>query len=259
MSNSNPKSIILGAGEVGSSLYVVLKETYKKKVMLKDKEANRENSYISADISFLNICYPYDDSFIKNTQDYIQQYKPSVATIIHSTVPVGTTRKCGQNCVHSPIHGKHPNLEDGIKTFVKYIGGGNNNTVYQAKHYLEKAGIPTKTVSSPEASELSKILCTTYYGWNIIFVKEVASICDDLGLSFKEVYIDWNKEYNKGYTKLGIKQVVRPILVPIKGSIGGHCIINNCELIDSFITNLIKKRDKKYELSNSNTNPRQIP
>ena len=242
------KSIIIGAGEVGKSLYEVLKAIYGKDILLRDKiSTNMEEAlYISKDTSFLNICYPYSNSFIEDTKNYIAQYKPSVATIIHSTVPVGTTRKCGKACVHSPIHGKHPNLAEGIKTFVKYVGGANINTVYLARYYLEKAGIATKMVSSPEVSELSKILCTTYYGWNIIFAKEVATICKEMDLPFKEVYTDWNREYNKGYTALGMGQFARPVLEAIEGPLGGHCITNNCDLLDSFVTNLIKERNKTY-------------
>jgi len=243
------KSIIIGAGEVGRSLYKVLEATYKKAIVLRDKEPDKEihcieNDFHNSSVSFLHICYPYSDLFIDYTKNYIQQYKPSIATIIHSTVPVGTTRKCGEYCVHSPIHGKHPNLADGIKTFVKYVGGENNVTVYSTRYYLEMAGIPTKMVSSPEASELSKILCTTYYGWNIVFCKEVAAICKELGVSFKEVYTNWNKEYNKGYTELGMSQFVRPVLEPIEGKIKGHCVVNNTKLLDSAITNLIKEYDE---------------
>jgi hypothetical protein len=43
--------------------------------------------------------------------------------IIHSTVSVGTTKKCGDDFVHSPIRGKHLNLEEGIKTFTKFFSG----------------------------------------------------------------------------------------------------------------------------------------
>ena len=239
------KSIIIGAGEVGKSLYEVLETAYGKDLLLKDKEAYFEADFVSS-VSFVNICYPYSDSFIEDAKNYIAQYKPSVATIIHSTIPVGTTRKCGKACVHSPIHGKHPNLANGIRTFVKYVGGENSAIVYSARHYLEKAGIATKMVSSPEVSELSKILCTTYYGWNIIFAKEVAKICKEMDLPFKEVYTDWNKEYNKGYTALGMGQFARPVLEAVEGNIKGHCVVQNCDLLDSFVTNLIKERDKTY-------------
>lgn len=236
------QSIIIGSGEVGKSLYDVLESTYREDVLMRDLI---EPLLPIEDVKIINICYPYSDSFIEDTKDYIEQYKPEF-TIIHSTVPVGTTRKCGERCVHSPIHGKHPNLAEGIKTFVKYVGGENNNATYMARCYLGKADIVTKAVSSPEASEMSKILCTTYYGWNIVFAKEVKAICDEFGLDFKEVYEDWNRFYNQGYSELGTQQFIRPVLEPIKGKIGGHCIVNNSKLLDSFVTNLIKERDEEY-------------
>ena len=237
------KSIIIGAGEVGKSLYEVLEARYGRLIQIRDKQCNNENTLDS--VSFLNICYPYSSSFIEDTKAYIARYKPSIATIIHSTVPVGTTRKCGKTCVHSPIHGKHPNLADGIRTFTKYVGGESSISVYSVRFYLETAGIKTKGVTSPEASELSKILCTTYYGWNIIFAKEVAAICKEMDLPFEEVYTDWNREYNKGYTKLGMEQFVRPVLEAVEGRIGGHCIINNAKLLDSFATKFLKGYDGK--------------
>jgi hypothetical protein len=239
----NNKSLIIGAGEVGKSLYKVLEATYKQDITIRDKRP--DYGIIEDSLPFLNICYPYSDSFIEDTKAYIKQYNPTI-TIIHSTVPVGTTRKCGDNCIHSPIHGKHPNLAMGINTFTKYVGGANKTAVSRVECYLGKAGIKTKMVSSPEASELSKILCTTYYGWNIVFCKEVADICKELNVPFEEVYTNWNKEYNKGYTELGMEQFVRPVLEPVEGKLGGHCVINNCGLLDSFVTKIIKGFDKGY-------------
>jgi len=236
------KSLIIGAGEVGKSLYKVLEATYKENIVIRDKQP--DFGIIEDSLPFLNICYPYSDSFVEDTKAYIKQYHPTT-TIIHSTVPVGTTRKCGDACVHSPIHGKHPNLAEGIKTFTKYVGGANELAVLLAINYLEDAGIHPKRVSSPEASELSKILCTTYYGWNIVFCKEVADLCRQLNVPFEEVYTNWNKEYNKGYTELGMGQFVRPVLEPVEGKLGGHCVINNCDLLESFITHLIKRLDEE--------------
>jgi len=236
------KSLIIGSGEVGKSLYEVLERVYKKDINIRDVETPERQL---EGVKVLNICYPYSGSFVANTEAYIEQYKPNF-TIIHSTVPVGTTRKLGKLCVHSPIHGKHPNLVGGIRTFVKYVGSEKNSIGYMARCYLEKAGITTKGVSSPEASEMSKILCTTYYGWNIVFAKEVKAICDEYGLDFKEVYTGWNNFYNQGYSELGMSQFVRPVLEPIEGAIGGHCIVNNSKLLDSFVTNLIRERDKEY-------------
>ncbi|MBT4732915.1 hypothetical protein HOB87_13235 [Candidatus Woesearchaeota archaeon] len=195
-------------------------------------------------VEVLNICYPYSKDFVKITKKYIKQYKPKV-TIIHSTVKAGTTSKCGDMVVHSPVHGKHPDLTGGIKTFTKYVGGDNTYAVYIADKFLKEAGIKTKIVANAKTSELSKVLCTSYYGWNILFMKEVAKICKKEGVPFHEVYTDWNWLYNVGYGKLDMPQFVRPVLDPIQGKIGGHCVVNNCDLLDSFITRTIKEKNNE--------------
>lgn len=233
------KAIIIGAGEVGKSLYEVVKD--KHSVILRDKDREESGVYVSV----MNICFPYFDGFESEVERYKDLYKP-VVTIIHSTVPVGTSRKLA--AAHSPIHGKHPNLAGGIKTFVKYLGAGEGVDIDLAYIFLKEAGINVKRVSSPEASELSKILCTSYYGWNIIFNKEVKKICDELGVSFEEVY-GWNKFYNEGYSRLGMQQFIRPILEFKEGPIGGHCVAQNAKLLDSLITNMIVDKQKEYEVS----------
>ena len=233
------KTLIIGSGEIGKSLYEVLRE--KHETHIRDKE-----DYKLDGVEILNICYPPSKDFVKITKGYIAQYKPKV-TIIHSTVAPGTTEKCGDMVVHSPVHGKHPNLAEGIRTFIKYVGGNNAYAVYLASKFLKEAGIGTKIVANSKTSELSKILCTSYYGWNLLFMKEVAKICQKQGVSFYEVYTDWNWLYNLGYQKLNSPQFMRPVLDPMPGKIGGHCVVNNCDLLDSFITNTIKQKNKEYE------------
>ena len=157
----------------------------------------------------------------------------------------GTTKKCG--AVHSPVHGKHPDLKEGIETFVKYVGGDNAYDVRLASKFLQEAGINIKQVADSKTSELSKILCTSYYGWNILFMKEVVEICKRENVPFHEVYTDWNWLYGQGYNKLGMPQFRRPVLDPMKGKIGGHCVVNNCHLFDNFITDTIRAKNKEYE------------
>lgn len=235
------RTLIIGDGEIGRSLYNALKDTHETEI--RDTE---EYDLMMDKVDVLNICYPPSDTFVTDTLDYIGRYQPSVV-IVHSTVAPGTTRQLGDNAVHSPVHGKHPNLTEGIRTFVKYVGAVNRESAEVAKAFLEEAGITTKIVSSPEASELSKILCTTYYGWNIVFMKEVARICEEYEVPFDEVYTQWNKFYNEGYTELGMEQFVRPVLKNMPGKIGGHCVVNNTHLLDSMVTNLIKEKDEEYE------------
>ena len=230
------KTIIIGAGEVGRSLCRVLQE--KHEVFLRDVQ--EEN--VEGEVDVMNICFPYFRIFEDEVRRYQKLYKPKL-TIIHSTVPVGTSRKLG--AVHSPIHGRHPNLAKGILTFTKYIGGARPKDTALARKFLNQAGIKTKVVSSPEASELSKILCTTYYGFAILFMKETKRICGKLGISFSEVY-NWNQHYNRGYAKLGLHSVIRPILKYKDGPIGGHCVVPNTKLLNSWLTNTLRKRAVTY-------------
>lgn len=233
------RTLTIGAGEIGKSLHAVFSE--KHEAYLRDKE-----DLVLENIDVLNICYPPFKDFIKVTKGYIAQYKPKV-TIIHATVAPGTTEKCGPMVVHSPVHGKHPDLQGGIKTFVKYIGGNNANAVYLVAKFLKEAGIKTKTVANSKTSEISKIMCTSYYGWNILFMKEMAKICQENKVPFHEVYTDWNWLYNIGYKQLGMPQFRRPVLDPVPGRIGGHCVVENCVLMDNFITRTIKEKNDEYK------------
>lgn len=232
---NNEKHLVIGAGEVGQSLYGVLKSHYD--VIIRDKD-----DVVEGEFKVLHICYPPFENFVEVTKKYIDEYKPELV-IVHSTVPVGTTRKIGGLAVHSPIRGVHPRLEDGIKTFVKYFGG---KKAKEAAKYFSDIGIKIQDFDKPETTELLKILSTTYYGWNIVFAKEAKRICDKLELDFDEVYTTSNKDYNDGYKKLGMEHVIRPVLKNIPGKIGGHCIVSNCELLDDWLTEVIKERNKKY-------------
>jgi len=231
------KTLIIGKGEVGMSLYKVLKDTYK--TYIRDIEPIDVDS-----IDVLNICFPYSEGFIEQVKKYQDEYKPKL-TIIHSTVPVGTCRKLG--VVHSPIHGKHPNLEGGIRTFVKYVGG-HDATV--AAEFLSKAGIKTQVVANSETSELSKLYCTTQYGINIILMKEIQAMCERHGANFDEVYKQWNKYYNKGYRDLDMPQFRRYILDFVPGRIGGHCVINNAKILQeqSDVAKFLLEQDEKYSV-----------
>ena len=109
---------ILGYGEVGQAvagLYesVVICDPYKE---YDDDMSN---------LDLLNVCIPYTNGFVDDVKEIIEDIKPK-HTVIHSTVPVGTTESVGMKVIHSPVRGLHPNLLKGLKTFVKYIGGGDS-------------------------------------------------------------------------------------------------------------------------------------
>jgi hypothetical protein len=78
------------------------------------------------------------------------------------------------------------------------------------------------------------------------FCQRSKKICGKLKLNFNDVYTIANKDYNNGYIKLGKSNVVCPVLKMIPGKIGGHCVVRNCDLLNDWITKIIKGRNKKY-------------
>lgn len=226
------RHLIIGFGEVGKGIYEVLRKGHE--VSVRDKDGDPGGRY-----DVLHLAYPWGRSFVRHAKQYIARYRPSLV-IIHATVPIGTTRKVSPHAVHSPVRGVHPHLAEGIRTFVKYFGGRDAK---RAAEIFARLGVKTSIVAKPETTELLKILDTTYYGWNILFEKEAHRIAGEFGLDFDEIYTHPNRTYNEGYTKLGMLQVVRPVLRHVPGGIGGHCVISNTNLLKSWLTRTLRSRN----------------
>lgn len=234
--NKKSTHLIIGAGEVGRGLFKVLSARYR--VFIRDIEGI---DFGIKKFDVLHIAYPYFKTFIAVSRKYINKYHPGLI-INHSSVPVGVTSKLGKKAVHSPIRGVHPNLDKGIKTFVKYFGGPKSK---EAADIFKCIGVLTHVVSRAEWTEAGKLWDTTQYGYSITLNKEIWKWCQKNKVPFEFVYGDFNKTYNEGYLKLGRSEVMRPYLKHVSGKIGGHCVIPNCNLLDSTISQEIIKKNKK--------------
>lgn len=241
------RHLVVGNGEVGSSLARVLKcPTVDIGEQIDDK------------VKFLHICFRYGKNFEKYVKEYQDKYRPEV-TVIHSTVPIGTSKKLG--AWHSPIRGVHPNLEQGIKTFYKFVSRDNHldriNLFIELDTDFETSGITLAPVTGTENTEAGKLLSTTYYAWNIVFEKWVHEYCEKHNLDFNVVYTIFNKTYNEGYKELGMEHVVRPVLKHVDGPIGGHCQIPNAELLKDFepAKIIVKKNDEIRKKQTKKTPP----
>lgn len=227
------KTLIVGYGEIGKSLYSVLHSTGYD-VYHRDVECAMEIS----DVEVMHICFPYSKHFVKNVKVYKKLYKPKY-TVIHSTVPVGTAAKC--DCYYSPVRGVHPHLEESLKTFVKYLAPRSE----ELRKYFENANVPVQLHDSRETLETMKLYCTTIYGLNIIAQKEMWNFCKKHGLDFDIAYTESNQSYNDGYDALGCPQYKKYILKNYDGKIGGHCVIPNCELLNTDIAKFVLKQNNK--------------
>ena len=249
MKKNKSKIGILGYGEVGKAIA----KLYKKP---KIKDLNRDNGLKGVEI--LHICIPWSNDFLKTAKKEIKEIKPKLI-IIHSTVAPGTTRKLalslpkglGRMIVHSPIRGIHPHLYKGIRTFLKYIGTDNKKAGELAEKHLKSLGIKTKVFSPSIITELGKLFSTSYYGLCIVWHGEMKKICNKAGINFEKAVTDFNKTYNKGYLKLGKKNVVRPILYPPKREISGHCIIPNAKILKKYFKSKSLDLILKYQSKRS--------
>ena len=230
------KSAVIGLGETGRPLFEILQKYYGEDVIGFDiKDSIIMTDFLECDV--LNICIPYSSSFINIVAEYQRVWKPSL-TIIHSTVPIGTTSKI-KNAVHSPILGKHDQMYEDIKNFRKWIGGPLAD---EARNYLQAAGLWCMTVPTSEETEALKLMCLATYGMSIAMAQYRKEVCDKYGFSYNDV-IEWDKNYNQGVASW----LRRPILTPPEGKISGHCVVQNTKILNEQHPNPILEEILKYE------------
>ena len=236
-------SVVCGMGEIGQALAEVLSGNYDLYVKDAGGEFSRYKDFMFdqvavsgglPEVDVLHICFPYSETFIADVQTYIGYVDPDV-TVIHSTVPIGTSRAC--NALHSPVIGRHPHLAESIRTMTKFIGGSFASDVAD---YFRRAGIEVYLTDKQESTELSKILCTTSLGVYVEWTKDIKRQCDKYGVPF-ELWTIWTNEYNDGYERLNMSTVHRPNLVPIQTKISGHCVLPNLKFIESKFVDLIEE------------------
>lgn len=211
------KHLIIGNGEVGKAISNIFNCEAIDKI---------ENDCKETYYNIIHICFPYSDIFEEEVKKYQIIFNPKY-TVIHSTVPVGTSRKL--NAIHSPIRGIHPNLEEGIRTFDKFIGGEKASEIAEE---FKRAGLKVTLFDNPETTEAMKLFDTEYYRVCIEFAHRVKRYCDKHNLNYSEVYRLANITYNQGYARLEHPEFIRPVLEPIMKEIGGHCVMPNKKLIE---------------------------
>lgn len=217
--NMEQQHIVVGMGEVGQAIQKVFSADHF------DTKSKAASNCPHWHYQYLHICIPYSVDFIKTVNFYKDKFSP-ITTIIHSTVPVGTSRKC--NALHSPIRGIHPYLYEGVMTFTKFIGGADASEVADV---FRKAGLKICLCDKQETTELGKLLDTEYYRYCIEFSLVAKAQADKFSVPFHEAYTLFNMSYNEGYTTLNHPEFVRPVLQPIAQPIGGHCVKQNQKLL----------------------------
>ena len=213
------KHLIVGMGEIGKAIKTIFTDA---------QTSDLQSKAIEPPIDVLHICFPYTPDFVKFVKNYQHIFK-STHTIIYSTLPIGTTKQI-PGAVHSPIEGRHPDLELSIRTATRWLGGSEKETRFFAGVFAYKF-IKTRRVKNSDFTEFLKIRSTAKYGINLIWTDYEKSVADSINMDF-ELLKDFDRDYNQLYHELGENWAQRYILDPPEGKVGGHCILSNAKLLN---------------------------
>jgi UDP-N-acetyl-D-mannosaminuronate dehydrogenase len=174
-------------------------------------------------VDLLHVCYPAEIAdFVGTTAGYVKRYHPEIV-VIHSTVPVGTTRAVQAvvpvAVVHSPVRGKHARMEEELVRYTKFIGTSDPGTAARVERYFQEAGMRTRSLESPEATEVAKLTETTYLGLLIAFAQDVDRMARQVGVPYEAIA--------SFYEEIGYL----PATGFFPGIIGGHCVMENIALL----------------------------
>ncbi len=243
--------LVVGLGEIGRTLFDLLKEegfiVYGLDLdETKMRAIGQNRNKLPNKVDTMHVCLPCksQESFVDTVASYAKQFKPKLL-IINSTIQPGTTKKVNEKCnclvAHSPVRGVHKNLEHmklELKRWTKYVGGANTEATDAACKHFEKINLKVKAVRSCAETELAKLFETTYRAWMIACFQEMHRISKHFEAEFAEV-VDFLEDTHR-------LRLDRPIMFP--GLIGGHCLIENAELLldiyDSEFLRLILKSNE---------------
>jgi len=209
--------VIVGLGEVGKPLFDIIKTQHEVFGVDIDLAAPLNRCDV------MHVCFPFrSQAFVGQVVEYIGRYQPAL-TVINSTVPPGTSRRIagesGMPVVNSPVRGKHARMREEMLHYTKFIGALDPEAGARAAQHFESAGIKTKVLGSPEATEIAKLTETTYFGVMIAWAQEVERYCKELGVDYGEV-VSFYEEIK--------------FFPPVKyfpGVIGGHCVMPNIDIL----------------------------
>jgi len=239
------KNVVSGLGEIGKPILQLFSKITTVGYDINPKLMNQKKfiEYETLETSFLHICIPFTNNFIKNIRSLFKKFKPEYI-VIHSTISPYTTKKLQENLpipiIYSPTRGVHSRMLHDLKRYTKFyaIQPGAPQTRKAIRDYsllMKKCGVKTKKLSKPITLEIAKIVAdTSYYGWLINYAQLSNMIAKKHNVDYDEMW-SFADEIHKFLGN-------RPKMFP--GFIGGHCVIPNLDLIHE------KKLDQINEINN---------
>jgi len=242
------KELVIGLGEIGSPILQLISKKTKAigyDINPKLMDQKRFDKLRNENTNFIHICVPFSKKFEKIIFQFTKEFKP-LGIVIHSTVSLGTTEKIQKKLkipvIYSATRGVHKRMIKDLKKYTKFyaVYDWAPDSTWAKKAFtslMKKSGIKTKKMSDPLTLELAKIVCdTSYYGWLINY----AQLSNMIAIKNKVDYDEMWTFADEIQKFLGN----RPKMFP--GFIGGHCVIQNLDLISDKTLNLIKEINSDY-------------
>lgn len=235
--------LILGYGEIGESLGQIIKEAGHN---IEVFDPNKNMIPKSTKFDFIHITFPFADnrSYIESCMYFLKTYKG--ITFIHSTIPLGICEELQKESesiiFHVPARGTHPHIYQGMRMYCNFIGIADKNRANielfeKIDEYFKTLDIPYRFLDSANETVIGKLIDTTYYALLIAFANQIKLLCDKEGINFDQAYKDFQRssaigrEYFWNGTRAIAKESI-PRCITIPGTIDGHCLIPNLDLLE---------------------------
>ncbi len=228
------KQIVAGLGEIGNPILNLISKvqlTVGYDIDTKLINKTKIKKYEAFPSTFLHICIPFNQKFIKNVISLSKKFNPE-CIVIHSTISPYTTKKIQDKLsipvIYSATRGVHKRMLKDLKRYTKFFALEKNapRKKWASLEYsklMKKCKVKTKKMSDPITLELAKIVIdTTYYGWLINYAQISNLVAKKHHVDYDEMW-EFSDEIHKFIGN-------RPKMFP--GFIGGHCVIPNLSLID---------------------------
>lgn len=219
--------IVIGMGEIGRAVYEVVRHHRDYETFMLDLKPEFK---MPDKAEVMHICFPYSKAFVKQVHDYMDVFNPDHVAV-YSTVPVGTTKKLSPFTVHSPVEGKHPDLELSIRQMVRWVGANDFSEGQFFQGFFETVGPRVRVVHNSDFTEFLKLRSTSKYGINLVWADYEHRVAESIEMPW-ELLKEFDHDYNKLYSNLGLPQFSRYLLDPPRGEIGGHCVVPNAKLLN---------------------------
>jgi hypothetical protein len=218
----SPDQVVVGVGEVGSALLDLLNGGGRQAAAGHDPA----KALVAAPgpYAVMHVCLRWSEAFLPTVRAYQATFAPGL-TIVHSTVPVGTTAQI-PGAVHSPVEGSHGRMRDDLARFAKWVGGPRAE---EAAAILRSHGIACRVVASSELTEALKLLSLAHYGVDIAMSHLAQAVLTKLvdDDTARAAWTQWIENYNAGVETDKRSRT----LWPDGPRIGGHCVVPGTALL----------------------------